>query len=214
MTVVPLVTAIVAAGFALLVLWRWRRVRRPPLLSWGIGLAMFAIAAFAGYLHRLNAGDTSTTYGLFYFFGALLNVPWLGLGTMYLLAPRRIAAWAGVLVLLFSLLSVYAVLATPVDPRAVADTGRGYEAGSLPRLLALIGNVAGSAVLIGGALWSAYGFARTRALPRRVLANVLIAAGVFIAAAGGTVAFTGTGGVLEFTNLAGLVVMLVGFLLA
>lgn len=214
MTIVPLVTSVVAAGFALLVLFRWTRVRRPPLLSWGVGLGMFALAALAGYLHRVGAGDTRTTYGVFYLFGALLNVPWLALGTAYLLVPRRAAASAAVVVLLFSLLSVFAVVATPVDPQAAADTGRGYEPGSLPRSLALAGNVAGSFALVVGALWSAYGFARTRALARRVLANVLIAAGVLIVAVGGTVAFTGTGGVLELTNLAGLVVMLAGFLLA
>jgi hypothetical protein len=36
---------------------------------------------------------------------------------------------------------------------------------------------------------------------------------VLIVAAGGTAAFTGLGGVLEYTNLVGLTVMLAGFLL-
>ena len=46
------------------------------------------------------------------------------------------------------------------------------------------------------------------------MANVVIAAGVFIAAAGGTAAFTGASGILELTNLIGVSVMFVGFLLA
>ncbi|HJW48139.1 MAG TPA: hypothetical protein VJ726_01845, partial [Candidatus Limnocylindria bacterium] len=86
--------------------------------------------------------------------------------------------------------------------------------GSLPRILAGIGSGVGSVVLIGGALWSAWVFLRRRDNGRRAAANVIIATGVFIAAAGGTVAFTGASGVLELTNLLGISVMFVGFLLA
>jgi hypothetical protein len=42
---------------------------------------------------------------------------------------------------------------------------------------------------------------------------VIIAVGVFIVALGGTAAFTGLGGVLEFTNLLGLAVIFAGFVL-
>jgi hypothetical protein len=56
-------------------------------------------------------------------------------------------------------------------------------------------------------------FLRRRDQGRRALANVVIAAGVLIAAAGGTVAFTGASGILELTNLIGVSVMFVGFLL-
>jgi hypothetical protein len=69
-------------------------------------------------------------------------------------------------------------------------------------------------VLIGGALWSAWVFFRRRNEGRRALANAVIAVGVLIAALGGTVAFTGASGVLELTNLIGVSVMFVGFLLA
>ena len=213
MILVPLVTAIVATIFALWVFSGWLRRRVPYRLAWAIGLALFAIAALAGYSHRAGGG-TATEYATFYLFGALLNVPWLALGTIYLLVPQRLSRWALLAVTLLTLASIFAVATTPVNAQAVADTGRGYPDGSLPRVLALVSNAAGSLVLIGGALWSAWRFWRTRTRPRRALANVLIAAGVFIVAAGGTVAFTGTGGVLELTNLAGLVVMFAGFLLA
>jgi drug/metabolite transporter (DMT)-like permease len=62
-------------------------------------------------------------------------------------------------------------------------------------------------------LWSAWIFLRKRHNGRRALANVVIAVGVLIVAAGGTAAFTGLGGVLEYTNLLGLAVMFAGFLL-
>jgi drug/metabolite transporter (DMT)-like permease len=77
----------------------------------------------------------------------------------------------------------------------------------------LVGSGVGSIVLVGGALWSAWTFFRKRHNGRRAVANVIIAIGVFIVAAGGTATFTGASGVLELANLLGLSVMFVGFLL-
>ncbi|HEY8730904.1 MAG TPA: hypothetical protein VIN69_02870, partial [Candidatus Limnocylindria bacterium] len=85
--------------------------------------------------------------------------------------------------------------------------------GSLARILAGVGSGVGSVVLIGGALWSAWVFLRKRHNGRRALANVIIAGGVIVVALGGTAAFTGLGGVLEYTNLVGLAVIFAGFLL-
>jgi hypothetical protein len=208
----PAVTAIVAAVFALVVLRQYGGHRRTYQLMWAIGFALFAVAAFAGYLAR-SGGTTETDYRVFYLFGAILNVAWLALGTLYLLAPRR---WAGVAlaaVVLLSLVAAYTVIAAPVDVTAAADSGRGFPNGSLARVLAGVGSGLGSVVLVGGALWSAWIFLRKRHNGRRAIANVIIAGGVLIVAAGGTATFTGASGVLELANLVGLSVMFVGFLL-
>jgi hypothetical protein len=210
--VVPLVTTLVSGAFAVTVALRYVRKRRPAQLAWAIGLLLFAVAAFMGFLAR-TGGATELEYRLFYLFGAIANVAWLALGTILIVAPRfgRVALAA---VLALSAVAVYAVFATPVDIAVAIDTGRGFPDGSLPRILAGIGSGLGSLVLIGGALWSAWVFFRRRNQGRRALANAIIAIGVFIAAAGGTVAFTGASGVLEVTNLLGVAVMFVGFLLA
>lgn len=209
---IPLVTTLVSGAFAVAVAVRYARKRRPALLAWAIGLSLFAVAAFMGFLAR-TGGPTEAEYRLFYLFGAVANVAWLALGTILIVAPRYgRAALAAVVAL--SAAAVFAVFATPVDLQVAVDTGRGFPDGSLPRILAGIGSGLGSLVLIGGALWSAWVFLRRRDQGRRALANTIIAIGVFIAAAGGTVAFTGASGVLEFTNLVGVSVMFVGFLLA
>jgi hypothetical protein len=212
-TLVPAITAIVAAVFAAVLLRQYAGHRKAYQLVWALGFAMFAVAALAGYLAR-SGGASETEYRLFYVFGAILNVVWLGLGTIYLLARRSWANAALVAVVLLSAVAIYAVWSSPVNLAAVATpTGRGFADGSLPRTLALIGNVVGSVVLVGGALWSAWIFLRKRRNGRRAIANVIIAVGVFIVAAGGTATFTGTGGVLELANLVGLAVMFAGFLL-
>lgn len=208
----PLATTIVSSAFAVAVALQYLRKRRPPQLAWAIGLSLFAVAAFMGFLAR-TGGATELEYRLFYLFGAITNVAWLALGTILIVAPRlgRVALAA---VVALTVTAVYAVFATPVDIAVAVDTGRGFPDGSLPRILAGIGSGLGSLVLIGGALWSAWVFFRRRNQGRRALANAIIAVGVFIAAAGGTVAFTGASGVLELTNLVGVSVMFVGFLLA
>jgi hypothetical protein len=210
--VVPLITTLVSGAFAVAVALRYARKRRPSHLAWAVGLLLFAVAALCGFLAR-TSGATDTEYRLFYLFGAIANVAWLALGTIFIVAPRygRMALAA---VLGLTAVAAYAVFTTPVDIAVAVDTGRGFPDGSLPRILAGIGSGVGSIVLIGGALWSAWVFLRRRDQGRRALANVIIAVGVFIAAAGGTVAFTGASGVLELTNLLGVSVMFVGFLLA
>ena len=204
------ITAAVSAVFAIVVALRSKG--RPALVMWAIGFAMFALAALAGALAR-SGTEPETMYRVFYLFGGILNVTWLGLGTMFLLAPRagRVSL---IVVLLFSLVAAYATFITPVNLQVALDSGRGYPDGSLPRVLAGVGSGLGSIVLIGGALWSGWIFLRRRHNGKRALANAIIAVGVLIVAAGGTVTFTGANGVLETTNLVGLVVMFAGFLLA
>jgi len=209
---IPAMAAIVAAAFALVVLRQYRGHRRTYQLMWATGLAMFAVAAFAGYLAR-SGGTTEAEYRLFYLLGAILNVAWLGLGSVYLLARRSWANAALAFVVLLSLLSAYAVFSTPVNVAAAADSGRGFPDGSVPRILAGVGSGLGSLALIGGALWSAWIFLRKRRNGRRAVANVVIAVGVLIVAAGGTATFTGASGILELTNLVGLSVIFAGFLL-
>jgi len=207
----PLLTALVSGAFAVAVALQYLRKRRPPQLAWAIGLLLFTVAAFMGFLAR-SGGATDVEYRLFYLFGAITNVAWLALGTVYIVAPR-FGRPALAVVLALSAVAVYAVFAAPVDIAVAVDTGKGYPDGSLPRILAAIGSGVGSLVLIGGALWSAWSFLRRRNDGRRALGNVVIAAGVLLAAAGGTAAFTGASGVVEWTNFGGVSLIFAGFLL-
>ncbi len=202
----------VSAAFASVMAQRWTRRHRPHQAAWAIGLAMFAVAAAAGFA-RQAFGATELDYRLFYVFGAILNVAWLALGTVYLLAPVRVARWSMWAVVALTVIALAAVFSSPVDLSRAVDTGRGFENAPLPRILAGIGSGLGSVVLIGGALWSAYVFFARRHEGHRALANVIIALGVLVAAAGGTAAFTGATGVVEWTNFAGVTLIFLGFLL-
>jgi len=216
LTIVPMNPAVLAAAvsalFAAVVLRQYLGQRKPYQLMWAIGLLLFSVAAAAGALARSN-GVNATEYRVFYLFGAILNVAWLALGTVYLLAGRRWATGSLFAVVALSLIATYTVFSAPVDLAAAIDSGRGFQDVPLPRILAGVGSGVGSVVLIGGALWSAWVFLRRGRNGRRAIANVVIALGVLIVAAGGTATFTGGSGILELTNLVGICVMFAGFLL-
>ena len=202
----------VSAAFAFTVWLQYRRKGQPYQLAWSVGLAMFAIASAAGVAARSGA-PTENEYRLFYLFGAILNVAWLAVGTLYVTVRRPVADAGFVFVYLFSVVSTIAVFSSPVDLTAALDSGRGFHGEPLPRVLAGIGSGLGSIVLFGGALRSAWVFLRRRHNGRRAFANIVIAVGVLIVAAGGTATFTGASGLVDVTNLVGVTVMFAGFLL-
>jgi hypothetical protein len=208
--VLPLITAIVSAAFAVTVAMRSRG--RPALVAWAVGLAMFAIAAAAEAAAQMGT-PTDGEYKVFYLFGGILNVAWLAVGTALLVAPKYGRA-AVVAAIVLTLLGVVVVAISPVNMSEALNTGKGFNDSPMARILAGIGSGVGSIVLIGGALWSAWVFLRKRHNGRRALSNVVIAAGVLIVAIGGTATFVGANDILQTTNLVGLVVMFAGFLLA
>jgi hypothetical protein len=67
------------------VLRQYAARRRPYQLAWGIALSMFAVASLALTV-GVAAGWSPFSFKLYYLFGAVLNVPWLALGTVELLA--------------------------------------------------------------------------------------------------------------------------------
>lgn len=207
-----LLATLVSAAFAVTVALQYRRRRQPYQLAWAIGLGMFALASAAGLAARTGTA-TEDEYRLFYLFGAILNVAWLAVGTLYVAARRSIADAGFVFVYLLSVVATLVVFTSPVDLGAALDTGKGFDRAPLARILAGIGSGLGTIVLFGGALRSAWVFLRRRHNGRRALANAIIAVGVLIVAAGGTATFTGASGLVDVTNLVGVSVMFAGFLL-
>jgi hypothetical protein len=212
--VLPMVAAVAAGAFAVAVLRQYARRRRPYQLAWALALAMFALASVALAV-GVAAGWTPLRFKVYYLFGAILNVPWLALGTVLLLARRR-AARIGYLtaLILFSLASAVAI--TLVEVGAADLAGRAVPEGSeiLPvgvRALAVAGNVVGTLVVVGGAVASGLAIRGRRDLRPRFEGNLLIAAGVLLAAAGGVFAFLSASDKLAAGLAMGATVMYVGF---
>ncbi len=218
---------LVALAFCLSTLDRWLRRRRPHELAWTVSLALFALGSAA--LWWAEAGGWSPgTFRVFYMAGAVLNVPWLALGTVYLLAGARLGNQVRSGLVLLSGFTAGVVLFAPTRTDVSgAELPTGKEVfGVAPRVLAGVGSGVAALVIIGGALWSAWrvwrganpslGGARVVTSPGRlVLGNLLIAGGTLILSASGTLAGRlGKDRAFALTLLVGIAVLFAGFLVA
>jgi hypothetical protein len=210
---------LVALAFALSTLERWLDRRRRHELAWTVALAMFTLGAGALWLGASN-GWNPATFRIFYLFGAILNVPFLALGTIYLLGgPRRGDRWAAGV----ALAGAFAAGVLAVAPlRAEVPAHRlpqGSEVfGPLPRILAAVASAGGALVVLGGAAWSAWrlrtGAGRTRPGGGRLaLANGLIALGTLVLGASGLLnSVLGEMEGFAVTLTAGITILFLGFL--
>lgn len=211
MSWVPLLAAAVAAAFAVAVLLQYLGRRRPYQLVWAAALAMFAVAA--GFEAAGAAGGwTPAIYKGYYLFGGLLNVGWLGIGTLYLLAPRRVAHAGAIAMGVFSAAAILAVLLARIDPGPLHQTFP-TRASNVPVILPILSNTAGTLLLVGGAGWSAYTAFRRKAPVATVIGTALIAAGALVVGADHSIATaTGLAVLGPVSEAAGVVIMFGGYL--
>lgn len=219
---IPLATSIVSFVFALTVLDQYLERRRSYQLVWTVGLKLYAFASLLQTLWLWGV-DGGVVFRLWYFAGAMLVAAYLGMGTVYLLVPRRIGhgIFAGLVVLtvVAGLLALGVRLQADVallEGKTLASIVPGTESerfypGYVGALTAFL-NAAGSLALVGGAVYSAIVFARRRAPGYRVVSNVLIAAGAFISAAGGTLERFDLPEPHSLALLLGVIVIYIGFL--
>ncbi len=217
---------LVAFAFALSTYERYLARRRRHELAWTISLIMFTIAAGALWWGSA-AGWSGPSFRTFFLFGAVLNVPWLALGTVYLLGGIRLGDRIALVLAVLSGFAagvlVVAPLTGPIEPDGLPKGSDVF--GVLPRLLAGVASGVGALVVIGGALWSAgrlaagkarSGSAGTVASPRRLVAgNLLIALGTLVLSASGTLnARLGAMSAFSITLLVGVAVLFAGFVVA
>lgn len=204
--------SLIALAFAMATFERWLARGRRHEMAWSISLAMFSLAA-AAMAAGAGLGWSEPTFKAFYLFGAILNVPFLALGTVYLLAgPRRGDRWA-VITCLLAAFAAGVLVATPVTghiPRHELVAGKAVF-GVLPRVMAAVASGVGAVVVFGGALWSAIRARRGRFL----VSNGLIAAGTAILSTSGLLnsVFDEMTG-FSVTLVIGISVLFAGFLVA
>jgi hypothetical protein len=181
------VEALIAFAAALLALrlsgrlaGRWRARRAPELAMWAASLGAYAVAS-AALAWGSAAGWNDTAFRIYYLFGGLLTAPLLGAGSLLLVGRR----WVVPVVLVYAGLAVGIVLAESLTTEVTGDSipeAQQHLDFFPARLLALVGNIGGTAaVLIVAGL----------TIRRRPLGTGLIVTGVAVAAAGS--ALTGLG---------------------
>jgi hypothetical protein len=219
LVILPIAAALVALAFAVHLFVRAGRRTSWFQAVWGIALLMFAAASGALFLGVLD-GWSPVEFRVYWLFGAVLNVPYLALGEVYLLARRPWIGHLALLVVLAATAWAAAEVRTAGLDRQVLRTetfftGREVLGEAAPaRLVAMYFSYTGTAVLILGILWSAMGM-RGRPEARDRLYGVLwIALGALFVFGGSVFARQGSFAGFSVTLLAGVSVMYGGFLTA
>jgi hypothetical protein len=188
---VPFAAALVSFRLAAELVRRWRVRRMPELVAWAGSLGCFA-AASASLAWGAAAGWDDRAFRAYYLFGGLLTAALLGAGSLLRAGFRA----AGPVALLYAGLAVGIAISVPVDPPVhgseIPDASE-HLAVVPARLLAILGNVAGTAAAVGVAL---------AGLRRRPVGNLLIVGGIAVAAVGSAFAGLGAGGGSVFTLVA------------
>jgi hypothetical protein len=198
---------------------RYSRSKAPHQGAWTFALALFALAS-AALATAASTGWDRGTFRSFYLLGAVLNVPWLALGTVYLLGGRRIGNRVRTGLVLFTGFATGVILAAPIHGVIVRAGGIPVgkdHFGVLPRVLAAAGSGVGAVVVFGGAVYSAIRFARWRAPGTGSLAggNALIALGTLVLSSGGLLqGVIGQDEAFTISLAAGIVVVYAGFVVA
>lgn len=215
-----LAAAAISALFALSLLRRWRKAHRFSELSWGIALAMFAAASVAVAGGAALDWDP-TLYRFFWLFGAVLNVPWLALGSVALAGGRVVRALSLAAVLALHPVAVFFVFRDDVNAAALAASKaipRGaevWERGGMALSLGRNASILAWIVVVGIALWTSRPRRGMRPPKARVRANLLISIGVSIVAIGGfALGRIGEGEAFSVALALGVGMMYAGFRLA
>ncbi len=213
---------LVTGIFAFLVLRSWWHKRRPHLFAWGFGLALYFVASFAQVWLKFEWNPT--LYRLWYWSGALMIPPWLGMGTVFLLVRRgSIARNVFAALILVSAMTFVWMFITPLTPPepwvqgadlvALTDDIMPPFSGSV-RGFVPITNGLGTLMLIGGAIYSARLFAAKQIMRNRVIGNWFIAAGGLLPATGGYFIRIDMTAFKYTADLLGAVLIFVGYVFA
>jgi hypothetical protein len=216
----PFLSTLITFVFAAAVFQRYLQRRGIHLLLWSIGLVLYGAGTLTEAYLALGWSDLALR--VWYLSGAMLTAAWLGQGTAHLLVRRRGVAGALTAILaLVSLVAIVKVFGLPVNGETFnqhipvsAQYKEMMTRDGLTRSLTVLLNIYGSIGLIGGAVWSAYLFARKRVLPHRVIGNILIAVGALMPATAGTLIKFGLGDWLYVSELLGAAIMFAGFIAA
>jgi hypothetical protein len=216
LAVFPLGAAIVAAVFAAQLAIRYGRRRRPHEGVWALALAMYAAASFSMFVGVVR-GWTVPEFQVYWLFGAVLNVPFLFGGEVYLLSSRRLGHATLVILVGLSILAGVLVFGATVsrgELRQALPLGRkAFGRDGTPNLLAQLYSIPAYFLLLFGLVWSAWQMQGRPELRSRAFGVFGIALGATIVAIG-----SGIGAAFHVVPLfsvalaVGVAVMFAGFL--
>ncbi|RMF83025.1 MAG: hypothetical protein D6744_05470 [Planctomycetota bacterium] len=194
---VPIATTVISAVFCGVLVARYIRKgwRGPHLLWWAVGVFFYGLGTALESTITL-AGNSIALNKAWYIAGAILGGYPLAQGTVYLLLKRRTAHVLSACSLPLVVIASVLVIASPAIPENLEPhrPSGAVLAWRWVRLLTPLINGYAALFLIGGAVLSAWRFARKAATGHRAIGNALIALGALLPGIGGGMA---KGGIVE-----------------
>src|SRR5215510_11448342 len=204
----PILSTIISAAFAWVILARYRLKRQSyHLLWWGIGIGTYGMGTLIESLVTLF-GWQSALFKAWYIAGAPLAV-----GTIYLLFDRRAGHIAVVLLLAaVSVTSIFVILSPVrmdlVDPKMLSGKALAWQ--SIRRVSPCINRLA-ALFLVGGAIYSAIRFFSYPESRRVSTGNIFIAIGALLPGIGGMGSRMGHTELLYIAEFIGVILIWVGY---
>jgi hypothetical protein len=217
LAVFPLGAAIIATVFGARLLTRYAKRRRPYEGVWAVALLMYAAASFAMFLGVVR-GWTPADYRVYWLLGAVLNVPYLFAGEVFLLTGRAVARGFLILLVAATAIAVPVVSNADLRPGALANRlplGKDVFLRATPYRLAQFYSIPAYFLLLGALVWSVWKMRGRPELRDRAVGTFAIAMGATLVAIG-----SGIGAAFHVVPLfsvslaAGVAVMFAGFLRA
>jgi hypothetical protein len=164
MNILPLFTTIVSGAFTYSLWKQYNERKKIHQLLWTIAMLFYAVAALMEFLMNGDLfGPSVAAFKVYYILSAPL-VGMLGAGVVYLLASKKIANAFTALMIILSLALLITGFIEPIDQTVLSEAFNGPLGDAFHdavhaypmsvRIYAIITNMIGGLVLIGGALYS------------------------------------------------------------
>jgi hypothetical protein len=209
---IPILTTFLAAWFSATLVRRYRDRGGQHHLWWAIGTATYALGTVTEAAVTLF-GWQAPLFRLWYIAGALLGGAPLAQGTVYLLLARKTADRLTAALVTAIVVASVCVLLSPlrldlVEAHRLSGRVLGW---TWVRAFSPFINLYAFVFLVGGALLSAWRYARNAETAYRATGNILIAVGALLPGIGGTFTRFGHVEVLYVTEFVGLGILWAGY---
>lgn len=209
---IPILTTLFGVYFFTVLYSHWSDNKSSKHVFWWMVGVITYVAGTVTESVNVLAGFSVTNFKAWYITGALLGGAPLAQGTVYLLCKRKTANILTAILITVILSAAVLVVLSPINTELIT----GKLSGKLLdwkfiRYITPIINLYAFVFLVGGAVYSAIKYAKTKQYRKRFTGNLLIAIGGLLPGIGGSFTKFGYVEVLFVTELIGLVFIYLGY---
>lgn len=209
---IPILTTLFGIYFFIVLYSHWKQNKSSQhVFWWMIGVLTYVAGTITESVNVL-AGFSVANFKAWYITGALLGGAPLAQGTVYLLCKKKTANILAVILITVIISAAVLVALSPINTELITGKLSGKLLGwKFIRYMTPFINLYAFIFLVGGAIYSAIKYAKTKHQGKRFTGNLLIAIGGLLPGIGGSFSKFGYVEVLFVTELIGLVFIYLGY---